>query len=95
MLAAEALAAEAGLDVAVVPLLETIDDLRGAAALAAEALLDRSPRERLEVMVGYSDSGKDGGIVTAQWEIFRAQEDARLAGGRARCRADRLPRPGR
>ena len=52
VLAAEALAAEAGLVVAVVPLLETIDDLRGAAALAAE-VLDRSPRERLEVMVGY------------------------------------------
>ena len=82
VLAAEALAAEAGLDVAVVPLLETIDDLRGAAALAAE-VLERSPRERLEVMVGYSDSGKDGGIVTAQWEIFRAQESlAWLAGER-------------
>ena len=82
VLAAEELAAEAGLDVAVVPLLETIDDLRGAAALAAE-VLDRSPRERLEVMVGYSDSGKDGGIVTAQWEIFRAQEAlAWLAGER-------------
>ena len=56
-----------------VPLLETIDDLHGAEALVAE-LLDRSPRPRLEVMVGYSDSGKDGGVITAQWEIFRAQE---------------------
>ena len=82
MLAAEELAADAGLEVTVVPLLETIDDLRGAAALVAD-LLDRSPRERLEVMVGYSDSGKDGGIVTAQWEVFRAQESlAWLAGER-------------
>ena len=80
MLLAEGLAAEAGLDVEVVPLLETIDDLRGSAALVEE-LLERSPRERLEVMVGYSDSGKDGGVVTAQWEIFRAQESlAWLAG---------------
>jgi len=73
VLVAERLAADAGLAVSVVPLLETIDDLRGAAALV-EDLLDRSPRERLEVMVGYSDSGKDGGVVTAQWEIFRVQE---------------------
>ena len=51
MLAAEVLAAEARLIVAVVPLLETIDDLRGAPALAAE-VFDRSPRERLEVMAG-------------------------------------------
>ena len=82
VLAAESLATEVGLDVQVVPLLETIDDLRGASALVEE-LLDRSPRERLEVMVGYSDSGKDGGIVTAQWEVFRAQESlAWIAGER-------------
>jgi phosphoenolpyruvate carboxylase len=73
VLLAERLASEAKLDVAVVPLLETIDDLRGSSALVEE-LLARSPRERLEVMVGYSDSGKDGGVVTAQWEIFRTQE---------------------
>src|SRR4029079_19217663 len=79
---AQLLAADVGLDVSVVPLLETIDDLRGASVLVEE-LLARSPRERLEVMVGYSDSGKDGGSVTAQWEIFRAQEAlAWLAGER-------------
>jgi len=82
ILLGERLAAEAGLELAVVPLLETIADLRGATALVDE-LLERSPRERLEVMVGYSDSGKDGGVVTAQWEIFRAQEAlAWLAGER-------------
>jgi phosphoenolpyruvate carboxylase len=56
-----------------VPLFETIDDLRNADAVVA-AYLDREPRERLEVMVGYSDSGKDGGFLAANWEIFRAQE---------------------
>ena len=82
VLAAEALVAETGLEATVVPLLETIDDLRGAATLVAE-VLDRSPRQKLEVMVGYSDSGKDGGPLTAQWEVFRAQEAlAWLAGER-------------
>ena len=82
VLLAESLAADAGLELDVVPLLETIDDLRGAEALVGD-LLDRSPRRRLEVMVGYSDSGKDGGVITAQWEIFRAQEAlAWLAGER-------------
>lgn len=80
--AAEALAAGAGLDVDVVPLFETISDLRAAAAIVA-ADLDRRPREAVEVMVGYSDSGKDGGYLAANWEIFRAQEElARLAGER-------------
>ncbi|MGL6279642.1 MAG: phosphoenolpyruvate carboxylase [Gaiella sp.] len=82
VLRAERLAQEVGLAVTVVPLLETIADLRAAPALVAE-LLDRSPRTSLEVMVGYSDSGKDGGVVSAQWEIYRAQEAlAWLAGER-------------
>jgi phosphoenolpyruvate carboxylase len=61
--------------VAVVPLFETIADLRTASS-TVDALLD-DPRfgRRVEVMVGYSDSGKDGGYLTAQWEIFRAQEE--------------------
>ncbi len=80
--AAQALAADAALDVAVVPLFETIDDLRRADTVMAEHL-DRSPAERLEVMVGYSDSGKDGGYLAANWEIYRAQERlAALAGER-------------
>ena len=38
---------------------------------------------RLEVMVGYSDSGKDGGYLAAQWEIYRAQEElTRIAADR-------------
>ena len=74
VLEAELLAREAGLNVPAVPLLETIADLRGARALAGE-LLDAGPRQRLEVMVGYSDSAKDGGYLTANWEIYRAQEE--------------------
>jgi phosphoenolpyruvate carboxylase len=59
-----------------VPLFETIDDLRAAPGIVGELLQDPRMRRdgRLEVMVGYSDSGKDGGYLTAQWEIYRAQE---------------------
>ncbi len=58
-----------------VPLFETIADLRAAPGIV-EALLDdpRIARDgRLEVMMGYSDSGKDGGYLSAQWEIYKAQ----------------------
>ncbi|HET7568171.1 MAG TPA: phosphoenolpyruvate carboxylase, partial [Gaiellaceae bacterium] len=80
--AAERLAREAGLDAAAVPLFETIADLRSADAVVAEHL-DRGPRSELEVMVGYSDSGKDGGYLAASWEIYGAQERlARLAAER-------------
>jgi phosphoenolpyruvate carboxylase len=72
VLLAEELATEAGVSVQGVPLLETIADLRGAPDLVGE-LLDRRACEEQEVMVGYSDSGKDGGYLAATWEIYRAQ----------------------
>ena len=63
------------------PLFETIDDLERAprdSGRAARRRRLRSPgREHggnVEVMVGYSDSGKDGGYLAAQWAIYRAQE---------------------
>jgi phosphoenolpyruvate carboxylase len=60
----------------IVPLFETVDALRAAPAIVA-SLLDGGaldPALGVEVMVGYSDSGKDGGYLTAIWEIYRAQE---------------------
>ena len=36
-------------------------------------------------MVGYSDSGKDGGYLAAQWEIYRAQEALAAVAARARA----------
>src|SRR3954447_21831592 len=57
----------------VVPLFETVDDLVAAPGILDELLRD-DPRP-MEVMVGYSDSGKDGGYLAAQWAIYRAQEE--------------------
>lgn len=67
--------------ISVVPLFETIDDLQQAPELF-EKLLDQefyreflSKRDNLqEIMIGYSDSGKDGGIVTSNWELYKAQK---------------------
>jgi phosphoenolpyruvate carboxylase len=80
VLAVLELAQDARADVLPVPLFETIEDLRGAPE-TVETLLSVpffsglvDARRRLEVMVGYSDSGKDGGYLTAQWEIYCAQE---------------------
>jgi phosphoenolpyruvate carboxylase len=64
----------------IVPLLETIPDLRRAAAILKELLavplVQRSlhvQRRVQEVMIGYSDSNKDGGYLTAHWELAKAQ----------------------
>jgi len=64
----------------VVPLFETIEDLRNAPAIMREfyalpgirLLVQRSGNEQ-DVMLGYSDSNKDGGIFTSNWELYRAE----------------------
>lgn len=92
VLAAVLLAREAGLvdifggvaRVGFVPLLETVEELANATEILEELFDDPSYREvvRLrgnvqEVMLGYSDSNKEGGIATSQWQIQRAQRRAR------------------
>ncbi len=64
----------------VVPLFETIDDLRRAPRILSQAFALPAYRAHLtargfaqEVMLGYSDSNKDGGILTSSWELYRAQ----------------------
>jgi phosphoenolpyruvate carboxylase len=74
-----------------VPLFESIDDLRACPGICRElwarpeyARLLESWGKRQEVMLGYSDSNKDGGMLTSTWEIYRAHralhEVARQAG---------------
>ncbi len=78
-----------------VPLFESIEDLRNAPSVCRE-LWSRPDYRKLmetwdnwqEVMLGYSDSNKDGGMLTSTWEIFRAHRDlhvvAREAGVKLR-----------
>jgi len=65
----------------VVPLFETIEDLRNASdvmnrlfELPVYAAHVKARGNIQEVMLGYSDSTKDGGNVTANWELYRAQQ---------------------
>jgi phosphoenolpyruvate carboxylase len=80
VLAVSLLQKEAGADPPqrVVPLFETIDDLRRAPEIM-DALFRIAPyraliRDEAEVMIGYSDSAKDGGRLTSAWELYKAQE---------------------
>ncbi|XP_057845626.2 phosphoenolpyruvate carboxylase 4 isoform X2 [Cryptomeria japonica] len=67
----------------VVPLFETVKDLRGAGSVIRKLLSSDWYRDHIianhnghqEVMVGYSDSGKDAGRFAAAWELYKAQED--------------------
>ena len=61
----------------VVPLFETIEDLRQSAAVIGAYFDAALPRAMIaaqdnlqEIMIGYSDSNKDGGYVTSNWEIY-------------------------
>jgi phosphoenolpyruvate carboxylase len=64
----------------VVPLFETIDDLRASARLMSDLfeihayrLQLRAWNRRQQIMLGYSDSNKDGGFVASSWELYQAQ----------------------
>lgn len=68
------------LHVNIIPLFETIDDLRGCGKIMDELFsipyyrkLLNSRGNTQEVMLGYSDSNKDGGYMTANWELYKAE----------------------
>lgn len=74
------LATDATTDLIVVPLFETIADLRNAAGIMGKfyalpgvaQMVQRSGAEQ-DVMLGYRDSNKDGGIFTSNWELYNAE----------------------
>jgi phosphoenolpyruvate carboxylase len=81
--------------VGIVPLFETIDDLQRGSSIMEEALgipvyraLVAARGDTQEVMLGYSDSNKDGGYLAANWALYRAEldlvESARRSGIRLR-----------
>jgi len=68
------------LHVNIIPLFETIEDLRGCGTIMDELFAIPWYRKLLssrdntqEVMLGYSDSNKDGGYLTANWELYKAE----------------------
>ncbi|MDQ2821450.1 MAG: phosphoenolpyruvate carboxylase [Pseudomonadota bacterium] len=67
-------------DAMVIPLFETIPDLQRAAGIMGEYMalplvkrLIASQGQLQEVMLGYSDSNKDGGFLTSNWELYQAE----------------------
>ncbi|NOT69362.1 MAG: phosphoenolpyruvate carboxylase [Methylophilaceae bacterium] len=68
------------LDLNIVPLFETIEDLRHAPRIMGEWLsllgirhVIRYQGNQQEIMLGYSDSNKDGGFLTSSWELYKAE----------------------
>ncbi len=66
----------------IVPLFETRDDLAGSAKVMRDLFADevysrqlKARGMRQEIMLGYSDSAKDVGVVAAAWELYLAQEE--------------------
>lgn len=81
LLAVQFFCKEAGIrGLPIVPLFETIEDLRSCTGILERAFAHAGYRGYLEtchnqqqVMLGYSDSSKDGGILTSSWELYQAQ----------------------
>ncbi|MBS4018303.1 MAG: phosphoenolpyruvate carboxylase [Dechloromonas sp.] len=72
--------AEPRLDVNIIPLFETIEDLQKSAAIMDQLFAIPGYRQLVagrgdehEVMLGYSDSNKDGGFLTSGWELYKAE----------------------
>ncbi len=70
-----------GCDLPIVPLFETRDDLKNAPAILRSMFTHEAYRAYLQshddeqiIMLGYSDSNKDCGYITANWELYNAQE---------------------
>ncbi len=68
------------LDLNIVPLFETIADLRNAPMIMGDWLsllgikhVLRYQGDKQEIMLGYSDSNKDGGFLTSSWELYKAE----------------------
>jgi len=83
-IAPEPVQGRASADLIVVPLFETIEDLRNAPTIMREfyalpgikELIQRGRPDQYheqDIMLGYSDSNKDGGIFTSNWELYRAE----------------------
>ena len=85
-----------------VPLFESIEDLQNAPAImrslwsseAYKPLLE-SWKHRQEVMLGYSDSNKDGGMITSTWEIWKAHRALHQVARECGVTPPPLPRPRR
>ena len=85
-----------GIALDVVPLFETGEDLRRSADVLDEWVVRRGgPPERLEVMLGYSDSAKDVGPLSATLLLYDAQASLADWAERHGVALDPVPRPGR
>src|SRR5436190_7767008 len=70
------------LNIDIVPLFETIDDLKGAASIMKKLYTNEEYKQHLKrrnnnqvIMVGFSDGTKDGGYLMANWSIYKAKEE--------------------
>ena len=86
----------------IVPLFETIEDLQASAGIMDRMLSLHDYRKLVdsrgavqEVMLGYSDSNKDGGFVTSGWELYKAEIGLVEVFERHHVRLAAVPRPRR